>query len=211
MLVFIDLETTGLDPDKDCILELAAVACDDDLKEISRLHTFVRPVTPLEHMPPKVRQMHLDSGLLNELCSAWADDGTRFEVKDNLPRRFEVEKIVLAWLDGIVPPDLGTKKPPLGGSSVHFDRAFLKAHMPELEKRLAYRNVDASSFYEGALRWAPALTREGMEPEAPKTKHRAMDDILFSIERLRVYRRELFLPWQNARTPQPVARESSAR
>lgn len=198
MIIFIDLETTGLDPRSCSVLELAAVALDDDLKEVGCFETLVRPVTDGGEMAPVVVEMHTKSGLLAQIfkgSDGKVDGPITWETLEGPPRRFEAERAVLAWLDAILPPDTASKKPPLGGSSVHFDRSFLKEHMPDLERRFAYRNVDVSTFLECANRWSPELARAGIDPNGPKTPHRAMPDIRFSIDRLRAYKRELFDLW----------------
>lgn len=200
MIVFIDLETAGLDPRTGSILELAAVALDDDLNEVGSFESVVRPLHNSLAMDPIVVKMHTDNGLFHDLIGRdlnAAGPPLGSQLLDGVaPRRHEVEQATLRWLDAISPPDVASKKPPLGGSSIHFDREWLKEHMPDLERRFSYRNIDVSTIYECALRWAPALTRVGRDPEAPNNKHRAMPDVRFSIDRLRVYRRELFDTWQ---------------
>lgn len=191
MIVFIDLETTGLDPLTGSILELAAIVVDDDLKEVARFETLVRPLPgPAGALSPFILYMHGKSGLLADIF----EDTANTVLRDTVPRRHQAEQLVLAWLDEVAPAQAGAKPAPLGGSSVHFDRAWMKEHMPLLEKRFAYRNVDVSTFLECSNRWTPELSRSGMDPKAPKTPHRAMPDIQFSLDRLRAYKRELFDP-----------------
>ena len=191
MIVFLDLETTGLNERDGSILELAAIVVDDDLRELARFETLVRPLAgEAGALSPFILDMHSKSGLLADIF----EDKANTVLRDTVPRRHQAEQLALAWLDEVAPAQAGTKPPPLGGSSVHFDRAWLKEHMPLLEKRFAYRNIDVSTFLECSNRWTPELTRSGMDPAAPKTPHRAMPDIEFSLERLRAYKRELFDP-----------------
>lgn len=181
MLCWVDVETTGLDPDTGRLLELACLLTDDELNPMAGegFQSVIkggRNASDLwQLMEPVVFQMHARSGLLSLI---YADAGEGL---------WEVEGRAMEWAQaaGIQP----SAKIPLAGSSVHFDRAWLKRHMPRFEELFSYRNVDVSTVKELCNRWAPevAATRVKEEPA-----HRAMADVLASIDELRWYR-ERFL------------------
>ena len=127
----------------------------------------------LERMNDYVHEMHHRSGLLDE-------------VRESKVTMEEAENKTIEFLD----EHLGTKyRPPLCGNSIGTDRRFLDAQMNNLERRLHYRVVDVSSIKELAMRWNPQI--DARIP--PKTEtHRALDDIIESIEELKFYRENLF-------------------
>ncbi len=174
-LVWIDLEMTGLDPDVDVIVEIATVITDGSLQRVERGPDLVvaAPDAALDGMADVVRRMHMGSGLLDEVRASDLSVG-------------DAEAATLAFVRAHVPhPSFA----PLAGNSVHADRMFLRRYMPTLEAHLHYRNVDVTSLKELVRRWRPQLLDEAPEKEE---RHRALDDILESIEELRFYRRTLF-------------------
>lgn len=176
-LVWVDLEMTGLDPDRDVIVEAAVIITDGSLDQAVEGPDLVisAPEDALAAMVDVVRDMHAKSGLTaavraSELSMA------------------DAERLLLDFIAEHVPePRLA----PLAGNSVHADRAFLRRYMPEVEAHLHYRNVDVSTLKECCTRWRPDVLRGR---PAKSGGHRALADIRESIEELRHYRDALFLP-----------------
>ena len=175
-LVWIDCEMTGLDLRADALIEVAALVTDFDLNVLGDgIDVIVKPpAEALEQMVPFVHDMHVSSGLLEEL-----DGGVTLA---------EAEAQVLAY----VREQCGEgNRPPLAGNTVATDRAFLSRDMPDLEGFLHYRIVDVSSIKELARRWFP---RAYYNAPAKGGNHRALADIQESIEELRYYREAVFVP-----------------
>ncbi|TLP79569.1 oligoribonuclease [Nesterenkonia sphaerica] len=172
-MVWIDCEMTGLSPEKDVLIEVAALVTDAELEVLGEgVEAVIRPEPEaLAGMEKVVRDMHTESGLLAEL-----EDGVAVET---------AEKRVLEYVQQWV-PEAGVA--PLAGNSVHADRAFLRLEMPTLTQHLHYRIVDVSTLKELASRWYPEA-----KASAPKKtgNHRAMGDILDSIAELRHYREQM--------------------
>ncbi len=164
-LLWVDLEMTGLDPKKDKILEIAAVATDWKLNEIDRMRAVVR-------VDEKVMKERMVGGF-------WEKNS---ETRDALQKQnkegeevLEVERKVMDFLDKNF-----SKVVYLAGNSIHQDRKFIDEEWPEVSKRLHYRMLDVSAwkiYFEGAL------GREFRKPE----NHRAEDDIEGSIAELKYY------------------------
>ena len=173
---------TGLDGTRDALIEVAVVITDADLNIVDPgIDVLITPpAEALEGMNDFVRQMHTSSGLLDELPS-----GTTME---------DAQQQVLDYIRRFVPTP---KKALLAGNSVGTDKMFLEANMPLVIDHLHYRLVDVSSIKELAKRWY----RKAFE-EAPVKHggHRALADILESIQELEYYRRVLF-------PHEPVTRE----
>ena len=165
---------TGLDVTRDALIEVAVVITDADLNIVDPgIDVLITPpAEALEGMNDFVRQMHTSSGLLDELPS-----GTTME---------DAQQQVLDYIRRFVPTP---KKALLAGNSVGTDKMFLEANMPMVIDHLHYRLVDVSSIKELAKRWY----RKAFE-EAPVKHggHRALADILESIQELEYYRRVLF-------------------
>ena len=174
-LVWLDLEMTGLDPKRHRIIEIASIITDLDLNIIAEgpdlvIHTHDKI---LERMNDFVHEMHHSSGLIEE-------------VKNSKITIEEAEKQTLEFIE----KHLGTKyKPPLCGNSIGTDRRFLDDQMNKLEQRLHYRVVDVTSIKELVKRWHPEINAI-MPPK--KENHRALGDIIESIEELKFYRKHLF-------------------
>lgn len=169
-LVWIDCEMTGLDPDHDVLIEVAALITDADLNVLGEgVDVVVKPEPEaLAGMSKFVREMHTSSGLLAEL-----DDGLDLQTAEQ-----RVLEYVKAWV-----PESGVA--PLAGNSVHADKAFLRLGMPALTKHLHYRLIDVSTLKELARRWNPAVLDSAPEKTG---NHRALGDIQDSIAELRHYR-----------------------
>jgi oligoribonuclease len=174
-LVWVDLEMTGLDTQRDQIVEIACIVTEADLTELDEgISLVVRPDDePLAAMDPVVVRMHTDSGLLDEI-----PHGTTLA---------DAQAQVLAYVQGHVPE---ARKAQLAGSSVYVDRGFLAHYMPDLDAHLHYRLVDVSSVKELARRWYPRVYFSSPEK---KGNHRALGDIRESIAELRYYRDAMFV------------------
>jgi len=170
MIVWIDIETTGLDPQNDAILEVAMIITADDLTPIAKYSNIIKPSEDkLLRMDDYVTKMHTGSGLLDELAKT-----------DN--SLADVEKELIAVLED----NHATNRALLAGNSVHFDRNFLEAQMPELMKRFSYQNLDVTSVSHVVRRFLPAKY-EAISAKRKEIAHRAMDDIEGSIEQLEKY------------------------
>lgn len=175
---------TGLDVTRDALIEVAVVITDADLNIVDPgIDVLITPpAEALEGMNDFVRQMHTSSGLLDELPS-----GTTME---------DAQQQVLDYIRRFIPTP---KKALLAGNSVGTDKMFLEANMSMVIDHLHYRLVDVSSIKELAKRWY----RKAFE-EAPVKHggHRALADILESIQELEYYRRVLF-------PHEPITREQA--
>lgn len=173
VLALVDLETTGLDPEQDEILEIAIVLVENDLSVVAALSSLpIQPSAKAEQLMDNfVLDMHRKSGLLDD-------------IRIRGQGRLQVYETVLAWIHDWIP-----KGTVMAGNSVHFDRGFLLHWMPDIAAHFHYRLADASSIRELAQRWCPELTK--MEPKAINA-HRALDDCYESLNLLRFYKQHLF-------------------
>lgn len=174
-LVWIDLEMTGLNPEKERIIEIATIVTDSQLNTIAEGPVFA---------------VHQSDALLNEM-DGWNtkqhnSSGLVARVKESTVTEAEAEAATLAFLSQYVPAG----KSPMCGNTVYQDRRFLYRYMPKLEQFFHYRLVDVSTLKELSLRWAPRIY-SGLQKES---RHLALDDIRESIEELKYYREKLFNP-----------------
>lgn len=171
-LFWLDLEMTGLDPQKDHILEIAVLVTDKDLQVIKEGPSFAiqQPPEYLAHMDDYVRNLHTDSGLLNRVADSTTSIG--------LAEREIMSFFFTYCISGITI---------LCGNSIWVDRSFLKRYMPHLDACFHYRMIDVSSCKELAKRWYPELP-----PFEKKKAHRAMEDVYESLEELKHYRATIF-------------------
>ena len=187
-LVWIDCEMTGLDLGNDLLIEVAAVVTDSELNVLGEGIDIVigASAEQLERMPDVVREMHAASGLTEEVLAS------------TVTLR-EAEEQVLAHVKEHVPD---ARKAPLCGNSIATDRGFLVRDMAELDAHLHYRMVDVSSIKELARRWYPRIYFN-----APKKGggHRALADILESVQELRYYRNAMFVA-----QPGPTSEQAAA-
>ena len=194
-IVWIDCEMTGLDLRSDALVEVAAVVTDSELKVLGEGVDVViaPPPESIEAMGDFVRTMHTTSGLLEALSA-----GVTLQQAQDV-----VMEYVRAWV-----PEPG--KAPLAGNSVGTDKTFLDRDMPELVGHLHYRVIDVSSVKELARRWYP---RVYFASPAKQGGHRALADILESIDELRYYRAALLpvAPGPDSATARRIAAEVLAK
>jgi len=193
-IVWIDCEMTGLDLAHDALVEVAVVVTDSELTVLGDgVDVLVEPpAEALAQMGDFVRNMHTTSGLLEALA-----DGTTLADAEQ-----QVLDYVRTWV-----PEPG--KAPLAGNSVGTDKTFLDRDMPALVGHLHYRVIDVSSIKELARRWYPRV----YFASPPKNGgHRALADILESIDELRYYRAALFpaAPGPDSTTARRIAAEVAA-
>ena len=171
-LIWIDLEMTGLDTDRDGILEIATVVTDGQLNLLAEGPDFAisHPVSTLEAMEDWNRTQHGKSGL-------W-----RRVLEEGVPLA-DAEARTLAFLQQWVP----AKASPMCGNSICQDRRFMHRLMPALEAYFHYRNLDVSTIKELARRWSPQVLA-GVQKESA---HTALSDVRDSIEELRHYRKSM--------------------
>ena len=172
-LIWIDLEMTGLRPERDHIIEVATVVTDPALEILARGPDLViaQPEEVLVGMDQWNVEHHTRSGLLDEVRAS------RCTVA-------EAERRTIEFVERWVP----SRSSPICGNSICQDRRFLYRHMPRLERWFHYRNLDVSTLKVLAQRWAPDVAAAFAKASA----HRAPDDILESIRELRHYRDHLF-------------------
>ena len=170
-LIWIDLEMTGLDPNKERIIEIATIVTDSNLNILEE-----GPVLAI-HQPDSL----LDA--MDEWCTkTHGASGLTQRVKDSTTTTAEAEQATLTFLRRHVKAGAS----PMCGNSVHQDRRFMEREMPELEAFFHYRNLDVSTLKELAKRWSPELPKKFKKAGT----HLAMDDIRESIAELRFYRDE---------------------
>ena len=163
------MEMTGLDPDRDRILEVAIVITDAQLNVVAESPVLVvhQADSVLEAMDDWNKSTHARSGLIPK-------------VKASMLAEPEVEQRYLDFLVQHVP----ARTTPICGNSICQDRRFLARHMPRLEAYFHYRNLDVSTLKELVKRWKPELAK-GLTKHG---KHEALADIYESIEELKYYR-----------------------
>ncbi|HTJ43828.1 MAG TPA: oligoribonuclease [Kofleriaceae bacterium] len=175
-LIWMDMEMSGLDPDRERVLELATIITDKDLVVVAELPEIV------------VHQS-------DEVLAAMDDWNTKHHGASGLTERVrtstvteeEAEAAVIAFVDAHVPT---SERPVLAGNSIHQDRRFIHRYLPKLDRRLHYRMVDVSTIKELARRWYPDVFDKR---PAKRETHRALDDIRESIDELRFWREQIFL------------------
>ena len=170
-----DLEMTGLEPERHVLVEIATLITDDELEVIAEGPDLV--INPgeaaLAEMDDVVRSMHTKSGLLQAIeasTTTLEDAGAR----------------TLEFIKQHVPEP---RTVPLCGNSIGTDRRFLAVYLPDIENHLHYRSVDVSTVKELARRWYPEAVASAPSKAGG---HRALDDIRESVEELRHFRRSVF-------------------
>ena len=175
-LVWVDCEMTGLDLIDDALIEIAVIVTDAELRPLDPgidivIHADDRQ---LDAMVPVVQEMHSSSGLTEE-------------VRRSTVTLAEAEAQVLAYVRRFVPEP---RTAPLCGNSIGTDRGFIARDMKALDEYLHYRMIDVSSIKELARRWFPRIY---FGQPAKGLAHRALADIMESIEELGYYRRTMFV------------------
>lgn len=185
-LIWIDCEMTGLDLEKDALVEIAVLVTDSELNIIGEGVDLVihASAVHLAGMNDFVREMHTSSGLITEIPNG-------IEVS-------EAEKLILAYLEsaGCI-----AGKSPLAGNSVSVDRNFIARDMKALNEFLHYRTIDVSSIKELARRWFP---KTYFAAPAKTGNHRALGDIRDSIAELAYYRSTVFINSVKESDSEPV-------
>lgn len=172
LLVWMDLEMTGLEPDRDTIIEIATLVTDGALNIVAEGPELVirQDASLFDKMDDWNREHHTKSGLWQKVVSS------NVSLAD-------AERQTVEFLKA----HMGPKESPLCGNSVWQDRRFLVRYMPTLEAYLHYRLVDVSTIKELATRWYP-----NVKFAKAKGSHRALDDIRESLDELRFYRETFF-------------------
>ncbi len=167
-LIWIDLEMTGLEPERDVIIEIATLVTDEQLNILAEgpVLAIQQSETTLQGMDEWNQTHHSASGLLER-------------VRSSPHSSLDAEQLTLDFLSQWC----NKRSSPMCGNSICQDRRFLARHMPKLEDFFHYRNLDVSTLKELARRWYPAV------PKFEKAgAHRALDDIRASLDELRYYR-----------------------
>jgi oligoribonuclease len=168
-LIWIDMEMSGLDPDRDRVLEVAIVITNVDLHVVAEAPVLV---------------VHQPDSVLNSMdswnTSTHARTGLTDRVRASTMTEAQAEQRMLEFVSEYVPPSTS----PMCGNSVHQDRRFLARYMPRLESYFLYRNLDVSTLKELARRWRPSL----LDALVKAGKHEALADIHESIDELKYYR-----------------------
>lgn len=175
---------TGLNVEKDCLVEIAVVVTDSELNVLDPgLDLVIKPnADSLANMNEFVTNMHTESGLINEF-----DAGLPLE---------EAERKVLDYIQRWV---TDPRQAPLAGNSIGTDRMFINRYMPTLDGFLHYRNIDVSSIKELTRRWYPKVYFQLPKKDGG---HRALADILESIQELKYYRKTVFVELPGPTTDQ---------
>lgn len=175
LLVWIDLEMTGLDPRTDLITEIATVITDSNLEIVAEGPDLVLHVDNKAQLQALVEQEDFP------MNADFAEEIQKSTVSTKGAERQTLD---------FVQTHVTKHTAPLCGNSIHMDRFFLMHHMPMLHEYLHYRNIDVSSVKELARRWKPEAFEQASAQKS--LRHRAKDDILESIEELRFYQDNFF-------------------
>lgn len=168
-LIWLDMEMTGLEPDRDRIIEIAIVITDTRLATVAEGPVIAvhQPDAVLDAMDDWNKSTHGKSGLIDRVRASTISEA-------------EAERLMLAFVATYLPK----RTSPMCGNSVCQDRRFMARYMPELEAWFHYRNLDVSTLKELAKRWCPVV----YDALQKKGRHEALSDIYESIDELRHYR-----------------------
>ena len=160
--LWLDMEMTGLDPEKEVIIEAAAIVSDDQLNELDTYHQIVRQHNDyLEKMDKWNTKQHKKSGLYELVPNGIPQEQMEKDLIELINKHFKEEKVILA------------------GNSIYQDRLFIKKHLPTLEAKLHYRMLDISA-------WKIIFFNKNIMFKK-ENKHRALDDIRESIKEMKTY------------------------
>ena len=190
-LIWIDCEMTGLDLEKDVLVEIAVLVTDSELNVIGEGIDLVIAATPeqLAGMNEFVTQMHTNSGLITEIPTGISVSAA--------------EDLIIKYLESA---STVAGKSPLAGNSVSVDRSFIARDMPRLNEYLHYRTIDVSSVKELARRWNAKVY---FNSPAKTGNHRALGDIQDSIAELAHYRANFLIAGAPLVTNQAQTNEAS--
>ncbi|HSW13201.1 MAG TPA: oligoribonuclease [Solimonas sp.] len=184
-LIWIDLEMTGLVPERHRIIEIATIVTDQQLKVLAE-----GPVIA-------VRQSEEELAAMDEWNTRQhGGSGLSQRVRDSRIDEAEAERLTLEFLAHWVPAG----KSPMCGNSICQDRRFLARWMPRLERHFHYRNLDVSTLKELCSRWTPSISKNFVK----NSTHLALDDVRDSIAELRYYRQHFLVA-----AAQPAGSEAS--
>jgi len=174
-LVWLDMEMTGLDPERDRVIEMALIVTDSQLNTVAEGPVWVvhQSDAVLDGMDDWNKGTHGRSGLIARVRASTLDEA-------------QAEQQALAFMKEWVP----ARTSPMCGNSVCQDRRFMARYMPQLEAYFHYRNLDVSTLKELCKRWKPEIAK-GL---AKHGKHEALADIRESIDELKYYREHLLRP-----------------
>jgi oligoribonuclease len=172
-LAWLDMEMTGLDPERERIIEVAVVVTDANLTTIAEGPVLVvhQSDALLDAMDDWNKTTHARTGLIGKVKASTVDEA-------------QAERQLLDFLKEHIPPG----KSPLCGNTIGQDRRFMVRYMPALEAFFHYRNLDVSTIKELARRWRPEVYK-GFDKKNP---HTALADVHESIEELKYYREHFF-------------------
>jgi oligoribonuclease len=178
-IVWLDMEMTGLDPDKDHIIELAMIVTDSHLNvlAVSEAIAVHQSDEILNGMDSWNKNTHGRSGLTERVKASGFDEAA-------------AEQVMLAFMK----PWVGARSSPMAGNSICQDRRFMARYMPTLEAYFHYRNLDVSTIKELCKRWQPEIAKSFKKRSA----HTAIADIEESIDELKHYREHFFIPMAGA-------------
>jgi oligoribonuclease len=174
-LIWVDMEMSGLDPEKERILEIAVIVTDAHLNTIATAPVWVihQEDALLEAMDTWNKGTHGRSGLIDKVRASTTDEAA-------------AEAQCIAFLKQYIKPGIA----PMCGNTIGQDRRFMAKYMPKLEAFFHYRNIDVSTLKELCKRWHPELVKGFTKNQA----HTALADIEESIEELKYYRDKFIVP-----------------
>ena len=181
-LCWLDMEMTGRNPETDKIIEVAMIITDKDLNVLAQSEVFA------------IHQSDEIMDNMDEWCTTThARTGLTARVKASHYTEADVEQKLLDFMSAWLPANAT----PMCGNTIHQDRRFMVKYMPRLEAFFHYRNLDVSTLKELARRWHPAVYKCVVK----KGSHKALDDILESIDELKYYRDTFLRLPENASQP----------
>lgn len=174
-LLWVDIETTGLDPFQYRPLEIGLIRTTAELEIIDGVFACIGPLpthAEMEALDPTVVEMHRTSGLWEELCD-----------NENLNTTSEVDFELAWWIT-----ERFGKGAILAGSSVHFDLAWIRVHFPNVAKLVSHKTADVTAMHEFLRRWIPGISELAVDWAKPQFSHRVQQDLIDSIALASFYR-----------------------